>query len=259
MKSLKGGELIDLKDSVDSHKFMQTHKSKHDHDFCVTNEDQFRQTASKLTSSNFCHHDENNCVCNDCSCGRHLCKLNVIKPDLSKNTVYQRSFYHQKAIPNIVNHDKEYDQLRGPHLDMNSTYHEGFKGKSGDKIERPKPEDLLKSSGPCQQLTTYSSLFPGFKGGNQYVKPTDKHVRADFPLRSKSTYTKEYVKKDSLKDDYTYFPDQLRTNSNWFGKTTYDNAFNNPNPEYFAKKVKLVEKLEDKPDYSRQYGKDSLI
>jgi hypothetical protein len=65
--------------------------------------------------------------------------MHVIKPDLSKNTVYQRSFYHQKAIPNIVNHDKEYEKLKGPHLDLNSTYSHGFKGKSGDKPERPHP------------------------------------------------------------------------------------------------------------------------
>jgi hypothetical protein len=116
--------------------------------------------------------------------------MNVIKPDLTKNTVYQRSFIEQKAIPNIVNHDKEYDKLQGPHLDMNSTYLHGFKGNSGDKIERPRPEDLLKSNGPCPQLSTYSSQFPGFRGDNQYIKPTDKHTRGSFPLRSKSTYAK---------------------------------------------------------------------
>jgi hypothetical protein len=67
------------------------------------------------------------------------------------------------------------------------------------------------------------------------------------------------VKKDPLKDDYTYFPDQLRAKSNWFGRTTYENFFSNPNAEYFAKKVKVVEKLQEKPDYSRQYGTTSPI
>jgi hypothetical protein len=57
-----------------------------------------------------------------------------------------------------------------------------------------------------------------------------------------------------VKDNYTYFPDQLRTGSNWFGKTTYESFFNNPNPEYFAKKAKIVDKLQENPDYSRQYG-----
>mgnify|MGYP003418124436 CR=1 FL=1 len=117
-----------------------------------------------------------------------MCKLNVIKPNLTKNTIYQRSFYEQKQIPNIVNHDKEYDRLHGPHLDMNSIYLEGYTGKLGDKIERPIPEDLLKSNGPCPQLSTYSSHFPGYKCDNQYIKPTDKHTRGYFPHRTKSTY-----------------------------------------------------------------------
>lgn len=113
---------------------------------------------------------------------------------------------------------------------------------------------MLKSNGPCPQLSSYSSNFPGYRGDNQYVKPTDKHTRGYFPLRSKSTYANEYIQKAPLKDDYTYFPDQLRSKSNWFGRTTYENFFSNPNPEYFAKKVKNVEKLEDNPDFSRQYG-----
>jgi hypothetical protein len=40
----------------------------------------------------------------------------------------------------------------------------------GDPIERPKPEDLLKNSGPSNNLTSYSSGFPGYRCGNQYVK-----------------------------------------------------------------------------------------
>jgi len=60
---------------------------------------------------------------------------------------------------------------------MNSTQREGFQGKKGDKIERPRPDDLLHSNGPCPQLTTYSTQFPGHHGKNQYVKPTDKHTR----------------------------------------------------------------------------------
>jgi len=148
------------------------------------------------------------------------------------------------VIPNIVNIDKEYERLKGPHLDMNSTHREGFKGLPGDKLERPRPEDLLHSNGPCPQLSSYSANFPGYHGDNQYIKPTDKHTRGYFPLRSKSTYTNEYVKKDSKKDDYTYIPDQLRTGSNWFGKSSYEQFYNNPNPEYFAKKIKIIEKKE---------------
>jgi len=63
-----------------------------------------------------------NYISSVCTCGRHLAKFKIIKPDMSKNTVYQKSFYEQKAIPNLVNLSKEYDKLKGPHLDMNSTY-----------------------------------------------------------------------------------------------------------------------------------------
>lgn len=52
---------------------------------------------------------------------------------------------------------------------MNSTQRAHFTNRDGDKIERPIPEDLLKSQGPAPILTTYKSLFPGHKGPNQYV------------------------------------------------------------------------------------------
>lgn len=32
----------------------------------------------------------------------------------------------------------------------------------------------------------------------------------------------------------------LKTGGNFYGKSTYGNFFENPNPEYHAKKVKLV-------------------
>ena len=86
------------------------------------------------------------------------------------------------------------------------------------------------------------------------MKPTYKHSRGYFPLRSKSTYNKEFHNKKPKKDDYTYFPDQLKTGYDWLGKTTYGDFFSNPNPEYMAKKVKVLEKKEDNPDFSRQYG-----
>jgi hypothetical protein len=161
----------------------------------MQNEDAFNRTANKLAKSNFSHHDPHQCVCEQCDCGRHLCKFHIIKPDLPKATVYQKSFYSQKPVPSPVVFAQEYDRLQGPHLDMNSTYHEGFRGKNGDKLDRPHPEDLLHSNGPSPNLTSYSSQFPGHKGDNQYVKPTDKHTRGYFPLRSKSTYSNEFKAK----------------------------------------------------------------
>ena len=180
--------------------------------------------------------------------------MKVVKPELTKNSVYQRSYYNKQFIPNEVNHDKEYDKLKGDHLDINSIYKDSFKGKNGDKVERPHPEDLLHSKGPAPKLSSYSAQFPGYRGDNQYVKPTDQHTRASFPLRTKSTYAKEFINKSPKKDDYTYYPDQLKTGYNWFGKTTYGSFYNNPNPEYHAKKVKIVEKKEDNPDFDHQYG-----
>lgn len=56
------------------------------------------------------------------------------------------------------------------------------------------------------------------------------------------------------KDDYKYFNDQLKTGGNWYGSTSYGKFFDNPNPEYHAKKVKIVEKLEENPGFNHQYG-----
>ena len=183
-------DLSQLNASIDTSRMSKTQRNFHNHSDCIAKDDIFNKTASKLSNTNFSHHHTDKCVCADCQCGRHLCKMHVIKPDMSKNTVYQKSFYEQAAIPNVVNHDKEYDKLKGPHLDLSSTYGNGFRGSKGDDVERPHPEDLLHSNGPCPQLSSYKAQFPGYKGDNQYVKPTDKHSRGYFPLRSKSTYSK---------------------------------------------------------------------
>lgn len=49
-------------------------------------------------------------------------------------------------------------------------------------------------------------------------------------------------------------PDNLKTGSNWYGSTTYGNNFRAPNPEDYANKYTVHEKLEKNPDYKRQYG-----
>lgn len=98
---------------------------------------------------------------------------------------------------------------------------------------------MLKTGGPCNNLTSYTSGFPGYRGGNQYVKPTDRHTRAYFPLRSKSTYTNAFLGKPGNKDDYERIPDNLKTGSNWYGNTTYENFFKQPNPEDYANKYKI--------------------
>jgi hypothetical protein len=75
--------------------------------------------------------------------------MHIIKPTLTKNTVYRKSFYQQKAEPSLVLVAKEYDKLKGPHLDMSSTYHDKFTGRSGDDLERHHPKDQLVSEGPA--------------------------------------------------------------------------------------------------------------
>jgi hypothetical protein len=82
---------------------------------------------------------------------------------------------------------------------MDSNYKKYYDGKKGDPNERPRPEDLLKSGGPCQNLTSYSSGFPGYKGMNQYIKPTDNMIRDPFPMMSRSTYANAFGPKSTSK------------------------------------------------------------
>lgn len=145
------------------------------------------------------HHDPNMCVCQHCTCGRHLCKFKNVKPDLSKCSIYKQSYDRKNPIPNNINISSEYDRLNGPHLDMDSNYKKHYDGKKGDPNQRPRPEDLLKSGGPCPNLTSYSSGFPGYKGVNQYVRPTDSMIRGNFPLMSRSTYAGAFVPKSASK------------------------------------------------------------
>lgn len=108
-------------------------------------------------------------------------------------------------------------------------------------------------------MTSYSSGFPGYKGDNQYVKPTDKYTRGYFPLRSKSTYTNTFTGNPTKRDQHERIPDNLKTGSNWYGNTTYGNYFKAPNPEDYAAKYKIREKLEKNPDFNHQYGIISII
>lgn len=93
--------------------------------------DSFNKTSSQLKTINFQHHDPNLCVCAQCNCGRHLCKLHAIKPDLPKSTIYKKDYFKKKPIENKINLSHEYDRLKGPNLDLNSTYFHDFDGKKG--------------------------------------------------------------------------------------------------------------------------------
>lgn len=97
-------------------------------------------------------------------------------------------------------------------------------------MSRPHPYDLLHPCGPCLQLTSYSTDFPGYKGDNQYIKPTQKHSIGYFPFRNKTTYSQEYVKKETKKEDFAYVADQLKTGTLWLGQSTYGSFYNQPDP-----------------------------
>lgn len=74
--------------------------------FKLQKDDHFNKTASRLLQSNFEHLDTKAQLEADCTCGRHLGKFNVVKPDMTKQSVYQKSFTSQMNVPNRVNHDK---------------------------------------------------------------------------------------------------------------------------------------------------------
>jgi inhibitor of KinA sporulation pathway (predicted exonuclease) len=140
-----------------------TKKSK-----CVVDDENFRKTGSKLMNINFNHHDPEMCVCAYCTCGRHLCKMHIIKPDLHNFTTYRGDYNNKKPLQNLRFRPSSSHKSNGKHMDLNSTYGKDFDKKSGD-IERPKPDDCLGVGGPLAGLTTYSSGFPGYRGDNQYV------------------------------------------------------------------------------------------
>lgn len=78
--------------------------SRHNHTECNQYEETFKITASRLSNKNFSHHDPTLCLCQSCNCGRHMCKMHVLKPNLTKKTNYQHSFFPQKAPPCLVLH-----------------------------------------------------------------------------------------------------------------------------------------------------------
>lgn len=106
-----------------------------------------------------------------------------------------------------------------------------------DQLDRPKPQDRLKFEGPTQNLTSYGQFFIGHHGKNQYVyysfiqvKPTDKHTIGKFPLLSKTVYQRQYIPRKLIKFEIDKMKDTLKADSNWFGSSTYNKTFQNPNP-----------------------------
>jgi hypothetical protein len=97
---------------------------------CVVDDEDFRKTKSKLMNINFNHHDPEMCVCAYCTCGRHLCKMHIIKPDLHNFTTYRSEFSDKKPFGNVRFRPATSHKSNGQHMDMNSTYGKDFDGKS---------------------------------------------------------------------------------------------------------------------------------
>ena len=72
----------------------------------------FEPTSCKLTGESFRHHNPELCVCDACTCGRHLCQLHkVVRPDMTKTSIYGQDFYKKKPVENKINISKEYNRL----------------------------------------------------------------------------------------------------------------------------------------------------
>lgn len=96
---------------------------------CKLSENEGDGTSRRLEAINFSHHNPNSCVCDDCTCGRHLCQLHCIKPDLTKKSTYNKDFFVKRPIKNNINISTEYDRLKGPNLDLNTVYIKDYEGK----------------------------------------------------------------------------------------------------------------------------------
>ncbi len=107
-------------------------RTRKDHHWPENASESFDKTSSKLFETNFKHHDTSLCVCETCNCGRHLCKLKNVKPDLSKMSIYKQSYDRKMPIPNKINRASEYDRLMGPHINHDTIYKKDFDGKKGD-------------------------------------------------------------------------------------------------------------------------------
>lgn len=57
-------------------------------------------------------------------------------------------------------------------------------------------------------------------------------------MRAKSTYATAFDKGPGMKAGLEKTPDNIKNNGLWMGRSTYGSAFNQPNPENYAKRVK---------------------
>lgn len=90
-------------------------------------ENTIQATLQKL---NFKHHNQDNCLCGACNCGRHLCKLQAIKPSFKHKSSYSLHFdkkTEDKSIKKAILLSKEVFPLKGPTLIKKSNYRNDFR------------------------------------------------------------------------------------------------------------------------------------
>lgn len=81
--------------------------------------------------------------------------------------------------------------------------------------------------GPSAGLTTYAAEHPGFKGGNQYVKPTNNtsiHGILSFG-QSGTVYQRAYVPMGRNDTEKFRRKGYFKSGEPWLGNTTYNHAF----------------------------------
>lgn len=109
-------------------------------------------------------HDSDLCVCEHCTCGRHLCNIHVHdKPKINHNSLYKRD-YNKKGT---TRHIMPLRHAESPSIDGKitpySTYGKDFYNKARSMDSRMRPEDCIKSEGPFSGVTTYGNGFVNFK------------------------------------------------------------------------------------------------
>jgi hypothetical protein len=72
-------------------------------------------------------------------------------------------------------------------------------------------------------------------------------------LSSRTSYSTAFYPKQNNRNSVEKTPDNLKNGKNWFGQTTYDRFYKNPNPEDYLPRVRNNEKLDKSPHYKHQF------
>ncbi len=56
-----------------------------------------------------------------------------------------------------------------PYVHINSVYKNEYASRSVGKVEKPRPQDELKFTGPSSSFSSYKQMYPTINGPYQYV------------------------------------------------------------------------------------------